>query len=100
MPLNDRDIEMIGLKAGEAAHNAIGARIADLKRIMREEASQIMQKHRRECPVKNEVKMLGQKVRLIAISHRKLVFMLATVSIGGGAVSRLPDLIEVIKRLF
>ena len=99
MALTDRDIELIGLKAGEAAHNAIHAKIGDLKRIMREEASQIVQQHRADCPVKKEVKGLGERVKVLGLSHRKLLFMVAGASIGGGAVSRLPDLIDAIKHL-
>jgi len=96
MPLTNRDIELIGLKAGEAAHAAIGERIADLRRIMREEARQIMH----DCSIKDRLPPIEEQVRINKLGIRKLAMLMAGAGIGGGAVSRLPDILAALRAAF
>jgi len=99
MALTRDDIERIALEAGKAAHDAITGRLDDLKRMMREEAAQLDQRHAANCPVKEDIKRLDGEVKTVRLSMRKMVALIVVASIGGGGVSRLPDVLAALKTM-
>ena len=96
MSISNQEWERVRLEAREGAFSAIKESMDSLRMAMREEAmpiaKQITNEHMQSCPVHNVAASNQKAIREVRLSFRKMIGLVVAASLGGGGISRLPDI--------
>ena len=103
MAISSQEWERVRLEAREGAFYAINKSMKNMRMAMREEAGpiakQVTKDHLDTCPTRRIAESNRKTIKEVRISLRKMITLVVMASLGGGGVSRLPDILKALSGL-